>query len=53
VVELGRHTILRGWRGDLCRFEYGLRHQLIKSISYKATSLRAEVICRGEKLEEP
>jgi hypothetical protein len=25
-VEFGRHTILRGWRGDPCRFESGLRH---------------------------
>ena len=29
VVELGRHAILRGWWGDPCRFESGLRHQQI------------------------
>ena len=29
VVELGRHAILRGWWGDPCRFESGLRHHTL------------------------
>ncbi len=33
VVELGRHAILRGWWGDPCRFESGLRHFCLKLFS--------------------